>query len=497
MMKYLWISFVLCLITLTAQVKLGSKQLNPVAEGKLACLPLPPALHRPDPVMLPAPILEKIPPPSMPARVEATSIEIFNDRSGAGIMEETRHADNADWGLPRSIPKDNPMELAYAPEAKLVAPVPVNTPVPVQQPASPQLQDLLPRTEDLLTRPLDKWSSSSLLARVYFKAAKSDSPLHDAATAEIESESSATAIAHTELALYPVPGKEPIVTASLDPKRLISSAPGARNLYLPDGATDEEGAMLTLINHELAIYELPDETSSAGPHRLREGDQVRPVTRLRNSTGFDWIKFDWDGKAYWAQAEYFIRVDPRNRKNTAKGNLEPGTEKVDKDSALPAEYEPNDLKEIHGKYTFGAKNVMLRADAVDAFHRMAEAAERDGRHIRVFSGFRDFSYQKRLYLEAVRKEGPKQDGTAAPGYSEHQLGTTADICNDNRRTILSGTFGETPEGRWLHENSEKYGFRKSYTSENTQEVGYKPEPWHFRYLGDISNLPADKSIARE
>jgi D-alanyl-D-alanine carboxypeptidase len=118
---------------------------------------------------------------------------------------------------------------------------------------------------------------------------------------------------------------------------------------------------------------------------------------------------------------------------------------------------------------------------------MAAEARRKGLHIRAFSGFRDFAYQKKLYLDAVDKGGPKQDGTAAPGYSEHQLGTTADICGDSRRTILSGKFGDTPEGRWLHENSEKYGFRKSYTTENSDEVGYKPEPWHFRYIGIAQN----------
>ena len=117
-----------------------------------------------------------------------------------------------------------------------------------------------------------------------------------------------------------------------------------------------------------------------------------------------------------------------------------------------------------------------------------EASRRcDPLYTRAFSGFRDFAYQKKLYLDAVDKSGPKQDGTAAPGYSEHQLGTTADICGDSRRTILSRKFGDTPEGRWLHENSEKYGFRKSYTTENSDEVGYKPEPWHFRYIGIAQN----------
>lgn len=347
----------------------------------------------------------------------------------------------------------------------------------------------------LWAKETDKWSTATVLTRL-FNRANGIGPAPEPTAPSIVAADNSSGIATGELTLYPVPDKEPVQTASLEPKRLIGSAK-ASNLYLPDGATDEEGARLTLISNELTIYELPDETSPAGAHKLKQGDQVRPVTRLRNSSGFDWIKFEWDGKSFWAQAEYFIRVDPRNRKQSAEGNLAVGMEKVDRDSALPANYKPSDLAEIQDKYTFGAKNVLMRKEAVEAFHRMAEAAQRDGMHIRVFSGFRDFEYQKRLYLEAIRKEGPKQDGTAAPGYSEHQLGTTADICNDNRRTILSGTFGETPEGRWLHNNSEKFGFRKSYTSENTQEVGYKPEPWHFRFIGVQNTSPNGNTVAEK
>jgi len=496
-MKYLWLIFILCVVALAAQIHFSPPAEDPFADGRLACLPLPPEIKRADPVLLPAPVIEKIPPPTLAPRVQATSIEIFNPIASTGLMVETRHADNADWGLPRSLPGDGPIELAYAPEPKLVAPVPVNVPPP-PPPPPPALEDIITTGGTAWSRTLTRWQpEEQVLAAMYAR----DSPMETFADLPpltpsdvpipVPAPAETAATSAPRPTFYPVPGKEPLETASLDPSRLVSSKPKKfqPNLYLPDGATDEEGAKLTLISPELHMYELPDTSSAAAPVTLKSGDQVRPLTRLKNAAGFDWIKFEHGEKSWWAQAEYFIRVDPRNRRWSAQGNLDVGTEKVDKDSALPMDYHPSDLKDVAGHFTFGAKNVKLRKEAAEAFEEMAKAAEKEGLQIRVFSGFRDFAYQKNLYLKAITSDGPKQDGTAAPGYSEHQLGTTVDICNENRRTILQGTFGDTPEGRWLDANSEKYGFRKSYTSENSKEVGYKPEPWHFRFIGKAAASP--------
>jgi LAS superfamily LD-carboxypeptidase LdcB len=255
------------------------------------------------------------------------------------------------------------------------------------------------------------------------------------------------------------------------------------NLDLPEGALNEEGAQLTLIKSQLRLHEQPDPHSATSSFALQEGDRVRPLTRLRNEKDFDWIKIDWEGRAWWAEAEYFIRVDPRNQLSEQIKNLPVGEEAVDRSSALPVNYTPDDLVQLERPYTLDTREHRLRKDAAEAFARMADEAARQNLKLKVFSGYRDFQHQKKLYLEAIEKNGPKQNGVAAPGYSEHQLGTTVDVSNTDRHTVLSGKFGETPEGRWLHDNAEKFGFRNSYTNENTEQVGYKPEPWHLRYLG--------------
>lgn len=482
-MKYLWLTFIVCVVGLILQVRLGEPPKNAYVDGQLACQPVPPRVTRAQPPLLPPPVLQRIPPLQQPARVQATSIEIFDYNPEIGLAE-TLHADKVDWGIARSLPSDSPVDLAYAVEPRLVEPVPVNVPPPAS--AGPAVVDFLTSDAVAWSPTLERWSSQTLLVGLVTGTRGKTIPRLDDLPVAVADNNSSPAANESGMAFYLPPEK--VETASLAPRELITPpTQSGPNLYLPEGALDEEGAMLTLIKPELRLFEVPAESSAWTGQVLKSGEKVRPLTRLRNAEGFDWIKFNRKGKSYWAQAEFFIRVDPRNRRQSPEGNLPVGEEKVDKDSALPVDYHPDDLVRLDQKYVFGAKHVQMRKEAAEAFEKMAAAAERKGLHIRAFSGFRDFAYQKNLYLQAVDKNGPKQDGTAAPGYSEHQLGTTADICGENRRTILSGRFGETPEGRWLHENSEKYGFRKSYTRENSEEVGYKPEPWHFRYIGIAQN----------
>jgi D-alanyl-D-alanine carboxypeptidase len=44
-------------------------------------------------------------------------------------------------------------------------------------------------------------------------------------------------------------------------------------------------------------------------------------------------------------------------------------------------------------------------------------------------------------------------------------------------------MNRAPEGKWLKENSWKYGFILRYPEDKTAITGIKYEPWHFRYVG--------------
>jgi LAS superfamily LD-carboxypeptidase LdcB len=127
------------------------------------------------------------------------------------------------------------------------------------------------------------------------------------------------------------------------------------------------------------------------------------------------------------------------------------------------------------------EGLQLRPDALRSLQEMADAALRDGVHLRVTSAYRSWDRQNELYANAVRKHGADQRWVAAPGTSEHQLGTTVDFCDAAMHHVLEPGFADTAEGRWLKENAAHFGWVCSYTAENEALSGYRPEPWHYRF----------------
>lgn len=162
-----------------------------------------------------------------------------------------------------------------------------------------------------------------------------------------------------------------------------------------------------------------------------------------------------------------------------------GTEKVDRDHALAADYKPIDLVQIEQKWNYHEEDYkkFVRTEVKDALLRMLIAAEREGIHLKVVSAYRSYQKQKQLYNRAIKKHGHNQNTTAKPGYSEHQLGTTVDLSTSDPSTVLEQSFDQTNAGKWLKKNSKSFGFYQSYTVENSKQTGYIPEPWHYRYLG--------------
>ena len=83
-----------------------------------------------------------------------------------------------------------------------------------------------------------------------------------------------------------------------------------------------------------------------------------------------------------------------------------------------------------------------------------------------------------------REEAETEAGIwiAPPGTSEHQTGLAADIVSLDYQ-MLDEEQENTPEQKWLMENSYKYGFILRYPRDKTEitKIGY--EPWHYRYVG--------------
>ena len=145
---------------------------------------------------------------------------------------------------------------------------------------------------------------------------------------------------------------------------------------------------------------------------------------------------------------------------------------LDTEYALAEDDTPPDLVSIadHGIDGTGS----IRSLVIDDLAAMATDARDAGQPFRVTSAFRSYEHQVRTFasLEAANGRDEALRSAARPGHSEHQLGTTIDI-----------EGGEA----WLATNAWRYGFVMSYPPEHSPGTTcYKPEPWHFRYLGRVA-----------
>ena len=114
-----------------------------------------------------------------------------------------------------------------------------------------------------------------------------------------------------------------------------------------------------------------------------------------------------------------------------------------------------------------------------AFEAMRAEAARSGLSLHIASGYRSYSYQAGLYDRYVRQHGQAAADrfAARPGHSEHQTGLALDV------NSTSGSFGSTPEGRWVRDNAHRFGFVVRYPEGKEHITGYMYEPWHLRHLG--------------
>lgn len=158
---------------------------------------------------------------------------------------------------------------------------------------------------------------------------------------------------------------------------------------------------------------------------------------------------------------------------------------VDKQHALPDGYVPPNLAPVTGDYLAPGYGATMRSDALAALVEMLNAAYANGYDVRVVSAYRSYQDQVTTYQYWVSQLGEEEASrvSAKPGYSEHQLGTTADLGTAEFGWDLTTGFGATPAGRWLLAHSAEYGFALSYPEGKEDVTGYSYEPWHYRYIG--------------
>lgn len=163
---------------------------------------------------------------------------------------------------------------------------------------------------------------------------------------------------------------------------------------------------------------------------------------------------------------------------------------VNKQHSIPEGYEE--------QVTLGKIMTMkgiMRCDEriIDDLLNMIQQAKEDGVTLQICSPYRDLEYQKILFNNKINKYMNKglsymeayqlsSRAVTVPNASEHQLGLALDIVSDTYLNLDEG-FAETDAGKWLAENSYRFGFILRYPKGKEDITCIEYEPWHFRYVG--------------
>lgn len=153
----------------------------------------------------------------------------------------------------------------------------------------------------------------------------------------------------------------------------------------------------------------------------------------------------------------------------------------------PTSYAPSDLvlPNIPLRNSNASSEMLVRKEVADSLAKMANDAKKESVNLLLASGYRSYNLQIAVYNNFVKTQGQSVADTqsARPGHSEHQTGLAVDLGSTSRKCEIEDCFADMPEGKWLEKNAYKYGFILRYYPNGQSVVGYKYEPWHFRYVG--------------
>ena len=170
--------------------------------------------------------------------------------------------------------------------------------------------------------------------------------------------------------------------------------------------------------------------------------------------------------------------------NMVESDFDKVFENLNRSKSIPLNYIPHDLVRVPNSIkTIGIMCVSDRI--IRHLQEMISDAKKQKLDIAITSSYRSADMQKFLYSMWINQSGAAaKAGIAEAGHSEHQLGTTIDVSGKSIGNAgVSPSFANSKEGKWMAQNSYKYGFIMSYPDKKQKETGYIYEPWHFRYIG--------------
>ncbi len=140
--------------------------------------------------------------------------------------------------------------------------------------------------------------------------------------------------------------------------------------------------------------------------------------------------------------------------------------------------EPASLVQLPDELTFEDSRIYVLPETKEAFVAMAEAAKEDSILLIADSGWRSFSFQRRIIRRRLERGDKIEEilqSVAPPGYSEHHTGRALDLCPSEAR------FAHTDIYKWLKENAGRFGFIESLPKSDSNLILW--ESWHIYYIG--------------
>ena len=164
----------------------------------------------------------------------------------------------------------------------------------------------------------------------------------------------------------------------------------------------------------------------------------------------------------------------------------------------PLDFEPQ-VREIRSSESLdNSRGLELRDVAATALEAMAsEMLFQGAGQMFVNSAYRSYEYQRVLFVDKVDQYGEAEAlvRSAKAGHSEHQTGLAVDVSVPAQGCAIMQCFGDTVAGKWIAENSWKFGYIVRYERDTTSITGYTYEPWHLRYVGiEIARTYANNGI---
>jgi D-alanyl-D-alanine carboxypeptidase len=153
----------------------------------------------------------------------------------------------------------------------------------------------------------------------------------------------------------------------------------------------------------------------------------------------------------------------------------------------PIDFAPADLRAMESSSSLdNSRGLRLTDAAATALERMAVQMHLDkAGQMFVNSAYRTYDYQGELFLQKIQQYGEAEAllRSAKAGYSEHQTGLAVDVSVPAQGCAIMTCFGDTVGGKWIAENSWRFGYVVRYGQETSHITGYTYEPWHLRYIG--------------